>query len=313
VLVDRGRVAGVRLASGDELYARTVITSCNVKSVLTTLLPDGALPGRLVRRAEHIPTTGTRASSFKFDLALNGQVTLAEHQARRGDGVDLRTPALCYTTFEDHVAAWEACARGEIAERLPMITIIPTGADPTQAPDGQDTVWSWTGIAAGRPTQPWSEVGAAVAEREIGRAARFLGGLRQLEITRQVMTPTDFASRFRVPDGNVYHVDPTATRFGPLRPAVGFSGFTSPLEGLILSGGGMHPSAGICGVPGKLAAEAALAALRRAPGKRSPAAPSGRKPIAAGPEGVGAGTPFAEADGHPAAATAASTSHEAAG
>src|SRR5206468_2539500 len=83
---------------------------------------------------------------------------------RRGDGVDLRTPALCYTTFEDHVAAWEACARGEIAERLPMITIIPTGADPTQAPDGQDTVWSWTGIAAGRPTQPWSEVGAAVAE-----------------------------------------------------------------------------------------------------------------------------------------------------
>ena len=47
VLVDRGRVAGVRLASGDELYARTVITSCNVKSVLTTLLPNGALHAAL--------------------------------------------------------------------------------------------------------------------------------------------------------------------------------------------------------------------------------------------------------------------------
>ena len=155
-----------------------------------------------------------------------------------------------------------------------MITIVPTGADPTQAPDGQDTVWSWTGIAPVRPTLPWSDVGATVAEREIERAARFLGGLRELEIARQVMTPPDFAARFRVPDGNVYHVDPTATRFGPLRPAVGFSGYTSPVEGLILSGGGMHPSAGICGVPGKLAADAALAALRRAPGSQLPAAPS---------------------------------------
>jgi phytoene dehydrogenase-like protein len=82
------------------------------------------------------------------------------------------------------------------------------------------------------------------------------------------MTPPDFEERFRSPDGNVYHVDPTALRFGPLRPALGFSGFTTQIDGLILSGGGMHPSAGICGVPGKLAAEAVskqLAGVRRAP------------------------------------------------
>jgi phytoene dehydrogenase-like protein len=196
-------------------------------------------------------------------------VTLAEHQARRRDHVDLRKPALCYTTFEDHVAAWEASARGEIAERLPMITIIPTGADPTQAPDGQDTVWSWTGIAPVAPTVPWSDVGPSVAKREIDRAGRFLGGLQDLEIARQVMTPPDFADRFRVPDGNVYHVDPTAMRFGPLRPAVGFAGFASPIDGLILSGGGMHPSAGICGIPGKLAAEAALKQLGNGAGGSS--------------------------------------------
>jgi phytoene dehydrogenase-like protein len=149
-----------------------------------------------------------------------------------------------------------------------MITIIPTGADPTQAPEGQDTVWSWTGIAPARPAVPWSEVAAAVAEREIARAARFLGGLGAMEIARQVMTPPDFAARFRVPDGNVYHVDPTAMRFGPLRPAVGFAGFTSPIDGLILSGAGVHPSAGICGVPGKLAAAAALKELGRTPSTR---------------------------------------------
>ncbi len=70
----------------------------------------------------------------------------------------------------------------------------------------------------------------------------------------QVMTPDDFAERFRTPDGNVYHVDPTSTRFGPLRPALGLSSYRTPVEGLFVSGGGTHPSAGICGVPGQLAA-----------------------------------------------------------
>jgi len=257
ILVRGGRAAGVRLESGEELHASAVITTCNVKTALTDLLPDGALPARAARRAEHIPTAGTCASSFKVDMALSGRVELAEHQANRHDGVDLRKPALCYTTFEDHVTAWEACARGEVPENLPVITIIPTAADPTQAPDGQDTIWSWTGIAAAHPKVPWGEVESAAGQREVDRAARYLDGLRELEIARQVMTPPKFEERFRAPDGNVYHVDPTAMRFGPLRPGLGFAGYTAPIEGLFLSGGGMHPSAGICGVPGKLAAAAA--------------------------------------------------------
>jgi len=261
VLVSGGRAVGVRLEGGEEIRARAVITSSNVKTALTELVPAGALPASLVRRAQHIPTSGTSASSFKFDLALDGRVELREHQANRRDGVDLRKPALCYTSFEEHVAAWEACARGEHAAKLPMITILPTAADPSQAPDGKDTVWSWTGIAPAAPRDGWDAPAAAIAQREIDRAARFLDGLGALELARQVMTPPRFAERFRVPDGNVYHVDPTALRFGPLRPAVGLAGFTTPIAGLFLSGGGMHPSAGICGVPGKLAAEAALREL----------------------------------------------------
>jgi phytoene dehydrogenase-like protein len=258
ILVSGGRVHGVRLDTGEQIGASAVITTCNVKTTLTELLPDGTLDRRGRARAERIPTDGTRAGSFKFDLALRGRATLPAHE--RPD-VDLRKPALCYTTFEEHVAAWEACERGEIPAALPMITIIPTAADPTQAPDGQDTVWSWTGISAARPRIPWSEVKAAVADQEIARARRVLGGLDDLEIARQVMSVPDFADRFSAPDGNVYHVDPTALRFGPLRPAPGLAGFAGPADGLVLSGGGMHPSAGICGIPGKLAAETAGRAL----------------------------------------------------
>jgi len=271
ILVHNGRAYGVRVSGGEEIHASTVIAANNVKTTLTELLPEGTLPDHMLERARHIPTSSTHASSFKVDLALSGKLTLSAHQENRHDGIDLRRPGLVYGTFEDHVAAWAACARGELPEPLAGVGIIPSAADPSQAPEGQDTFWFWTGIAPANPTTPWKDLEDAAAESAINHASKVIGGLRELEIDRQVMTPPKFAERFRVPDGNVYHVDPIATRFGPMRPAPGYSGFTTPVDGLILSGGGMHPSAGICGTPGKLAAEVTLRALKskRGPGLRS--------------------------------------------
>lgn len=262
ILVQRGRAYGVRLEGGEEIYGEAVIAANNVKNTLTELLPEGALPEHMLERARHIPTSSTHASSFKVDVALNGKLTLSAHQENRKDGVDLRLPGLVYGTFEDHVAAWAACAKGELPEPLAGVGIIPSAADPTQAPEGQDTFWFWTGIAPSSARTPWPELEQEAAESAINHAAKVIDGLRELEIARQVMTPPKFAERFRAPDGNVYHVDPIATRFGPLRPAPGYAGFKTPVDGLILSGGGMHPSAGICGVPGKLAAEVALKTLK---------------------------------------------------
>jgi phytoene dehydrogenase-like protein len=256
------RAAGVRLESGRELRAKAVITTNNAKTVLTDWLPDGILPDRLARRAGHIPTAGTNASSFKVDVALRGQATLRTHQADRRDGVDLRQPALCYTTFDDHVAAWSDCARGVVPDPLPGFAILPTGIDPTQAPEGQDTFWFWSGIATAHPHIAWSKLAAPTADKVLARAGKYIDRLDELVIDQRVMTPVDVAERFRSPDGNVYHVDPIATRFGPLRPAAGFAGYKSPVAGLFVSGAGTHPSAGICGVPGKQAARSVLRALR---------------------------------------------------
>lgn len=263
ILIQGGRAHGVRLATGEEIFAGNVIAANNVKNTLTQLLPEGTLPPHLQERAEHIPTNSTHASSFKLDMALSGKLTLSAHQENRQDGVDLRKPGLVLGTFEDHVNAWASCARGVLPEPLAGVAIIPSAADPTQAPEGQDTFWFWTGIAPTDPHTPWSEMEDAAAEGVINHCSKTIEGLRELEIARQVMTPPKFAERFRSPNGNVYHVDPIAMRFGPLRPAVGFAGFRTPVQGLFLSGGGMHPSAGICGVPGKLAAEAALGSAKR--------------------------------------------------
>lgn len=263
ILVQSGRTHGVRLSDGEEIFAHSVIAANNVKATLTELLPEGNLPPHLRERAEHIPTSSTHASSFKLDMALSGRLTLNAHQENRKDGIDLRKPGLVLASFEDHVNAWAACARGDMPDPLTGVAIIPSAADPTQAPEGQDTLWFWTGIAPTAPRVPWELAADQAAEDAITHMSKYIDGIRELEIDRQVMTPPKFEERFRAPDGNVYHVDPIAMRFGPLRPATGFAGFRTPVDGLLLSGGGMHPSAGICGVPGKLAAEEALKFLKR--------------------------------------------------
>jgi phytoene dehydrogenase-like protein len=263
IVMAGGRAAGVRLESGQELRAGAVITTNNAKTVLTEWLPDGVLHNRLARRARHIPTAGTHASSFKVDVALSGRATLSAHQANRHDGVDLRQPALCFTTFDDHVAAWSDCARGHVPDPLPGFAILPTGMDPTQAPAGLDTFWFWSGISPVQPHLPWSGLAAPTADNVLALAGKYIDGLDELAIARRVMTPVDIAERFRAPDGNVYHVDPIATRFGPLRPAAGLAGYRTPVDGLFVSGASTHPSAGICGVPGKQAARSVLRTLRR--------------------------------------------------
>jgi phytoene dehydrogenase-like protein len=195
---------------------------------------------------------------MKINIALRGQLTLTRHSAWRGDDLDLRMPLTCWHTFEEHVAGWDAAVRGEWTARQPFLACIPTALDPTQAPDGQDTLWIWSGVVPNNSREPWDTAGQALYEKVIDDCTGYYDGIEDLIIDKEILTPDQIARRFNVSDGNVFHVDPSLQRFGPLRPAQGLADYDSPVEGLFLGGGGMHPSAGICGLPGQLAAHSVL-------------------------------------------------------
>lgn len=254
------RVTGVRLAGGEELTAReAVITTCNPKVTLTRLLPEGHLPERLRTRAEGIPTALAKATSLKINIALRGRLSLERHERWRGDGLDLRHPLCAWHTLEQHVAGWEAVTRDEWPDPVPLgCCTVPTATDPTQAPEGQDTFWLWSGVVPVFPRQPWEEVRERLTKQVLDDCEPYYGGLAELEIGRAVLGGPDLEKRFHAPHGNVYHVDPLLLRFGPLRPAMGFGSYKTPVPGLYLSGAGTHPTGGLCGLPGKLAAETVL-------------------------------------------------------
>jgi len=262
--VRSGRVTGVRLAGGEELTAhRAVVTACSPKTTLARLLPAGTLPEKLVPRVDHIPTKSTGATDYKLNIALRGRIGLPRHEKWRGDGLDLRLPCTTWHTHEQSLAAFDACIRGDVPDRVPGLSQVTTAFDPSMAPPGHDTFWFWTGLTPADPRDGWDTARDQITERVVKDVAQYFEGIEELEIARRPLAQPDLAKRFWAIDGNVYHVDPVITRFGPLRPAMGLAGYNTPVPGLFLTGSGTHPVAGISGMPGQNAAHAVLKTLRR--------------------------------------------------
>ena len=82
LLVDEGDIAGVRLTSGAELRAPTVLTATEPTQVLNKWLPAGALSERMAARASHIPTRSANCAHFKIQIAFRGQLQLKKHVTR---------------------------------------------------------------------------------------------------------------------------------------------------------------------------------------------------------------------------------------
>jgi phytoene dehydrogenase-like protein len=263
ILVRSGKTEGVRLQGGEEIHARAVLASCDPKQTLARLLPKGTLSDELARRAERIPTSTVEAATLKIDVAVSGRLALPRHNAWRKDGLDLRRPICSWHTFEEHVEAWDAVVGRRWPKQIPFIGIVPTAIDPTQAPEGQDTFWLWSGVVPAHPDRPWSEAREVIGQRVLRECATYYEGLDRLEIARSVRSGPELEERFHATDGNVYHVDPVAWRLGPLRPGFGFAGYETPVRGLFLSGAGTHPTGGISGIPGQLAARTVMRRLMR--------------------------------------------------
>ncbi|HEX6390394.1 MAG TPA: NAD(P)/FAD-dependent oxidoreductase, partial [Solirubrobacteraceae bacterium] len=267
ILTTGGRACGVRLASGEELAAGAVLSAMDPAKTLRDFLPAGALPDKLAQRVAQIPSENGGASYLTVHIAFSGQLDYSRLQARRDDALDLRHAALLTGSFEDMIDAVHACTSGRLPERMPVAMVLPTGPDPSQAPPGQDVIYLWTGWAPRHPPEGWDALAPRAGQAVVDAAARYVDGF-DLEIGRFVEPWTVLQERTHVPNGNPYYVDLLAQRNGPLRPALGLGGYTTPVEGLFLTGGGTHPGPSVSGLPGQIAARKLLATmpgLRRAP------------------------------------------------
>jgi phytoene desaturase len=232
VLVDGGRISGLRLADGSSVAADVVVSGADAASLYGGLVPRGrgtAAVRRDLGRSTH------SLSGFVLLLALRG-----------------RTPDLAHHTVlfpEDYDAEFDAVF-GTGRYRRPQPVEDPTvyvsaPDDPALRPD-QDSE-SWFVLVNAPRHDPergvdWDEPGLAdrYAQRVLEVMAR-----RGLDVRGRLRwcvarTPADLERETGSPGGSIYGTSSNGPRAAFLRPAN-----ASPVRGLFLVGGSAHPGGGL--------------------------------------------------------------------
>jgi len=254
---DGGRAVGVRLAGGETLQARAVVTAADPKRTLTRLVDPVVLGPHMVWRAGNIRTPGMTA---KVNLALSGTpmfVGADSHEQLAGR--ILIAPGIDYLE-----RSYDAAKYGRVAEEPFMEITIPSVADPSLAPEGQHVMSVLAQAAPYRLRDgDWSSERDRLGDLVVKTLERYAPGLGELVTAREVITPADMEDAYGLSGGHLYHAEHGMDSFFAWRPMLGHARYRFGLPGMYLAGSGAHPGGGITGGPGANAARAILADLRK--------------------------------------------------
>jgi phytoene dehydrogenase-like protein len=254
---DAGRAVGVRVAGGETLQARAVVTTADPKRTLTQLVDPVVLGPHMVWRAGNIRTPGVTA---KVNLALSGVPTFSgAESAEQLHGRIVIAPGIDYLE-----RAYDASKYGRIAEEPFMEVTIPSLADPSLAPEGRHVMSALVQSAPYRlRAGDWEAERDGLGDLVVKTLERYAPGLGDLVTAREVLSPADMERDYGLSGGHLYHAEHGMDSFFAWRPMLGHARYRFGPDGLYLAGSGAHPGGGVTGGPGANAAREILSDLRK--------------------------------------------------
>ena len=263
VIVEDGRAAGVRLASGDTVRARAVAANVGPKLLFRDLLPAGVIAPGLRDRFLAIKTG---SGTFRMNVALAelpdftclpGKIAATHH----GSGIVIG-PTIGYLDRAWLDARLHGWSLAPIVEML-----IPSTLDASLAPAGQHVASLFVQHVAPRLPAPrtWEDdaEARAFADLVIETVTAHAPNFKASVLGRQILSPLDLERRFGLIDGDIFHGQLSLDQLFSLRPVLGHADYRMSLPGLYLCGSGAHPGGGVTGAPGHNAAREILRDLRR--------------------------------------------------
>jgi phytoene dehydrogenase-like protein len=260
-----GRATGVILDNGDEITAKTLVTSLHPKTAFLDHVGRENLPEDFVGDIERWKT---RSGVVKINLALgelpdftaNPGTHLQEHHT----GSVEMAPSMEYIE-----RAFTDAREGRPAARPFSDGVIPTAFDKTLAPEGYHIMSLFTQwVPATWNTEPHREELEKYADRVIDTYNEVAPNFKAAILHRDVVGPYDMEHDYGLIGGNIFHGELSLEQLFHLRPAPGFADYRTPVPGLYYASSATHAGGGVCGIPGMQAAKAAIAD-RRASRSRS--------------------------------------------
>ncbi|MFF3492747.1 phytoene desaturase family protein [Streptomyces sp. NPDC002795] len=189
------------------------------------------------------------ASVFKVDYALDGPVPWTAKEARVAGTVQVGP----YRS--DIARALNAASREGRGPEAPfLITVQPTVADPTRAPEGKHTFWAYGHVPNG-----WDGDLTDAIERQL---ERFAPGFRDLVLARATAGPPELAVRNANYVGGDIASGAASGLQLLLRPKLSLSPYTTPHPAVYICSSASPPGPGVHGMSGHNAAKAVWRRLR---------------------------------------------------
>ena len=259
VLVDGGKAAGVRLASGEEVIAGTVIANVGPKLLYERLIDTGDLTPEFHRR---IRAFKAGSGTFRMNVALSELprfTALPEPGEHHQAGIIL-APTLDYMDRAFTDAKIHGWSKRPIVEML-----IPSTIDDSLAPPGQHVASLFCQQFA--PELPpnsdgsardWDDEEDEAAETIIDTVEAAAPGFRNSILGTMILSPKGLERKFGLAGGDIMHGNMTLDQLWAARPVLGNAAYRGPIRGLYMCGAGTHPGGGVTGAPGHNAAREIL-------------------------------------------------------
>jgi phytoene dehydrogenase-like protein len=255
VLVDGGKVAGVRLEGGEEVIADRVISNVGPKLLYERMFDENDLTSEFKRRIK-----GFKAGSgtFRMNVALSELprfTCLPETGEHHQSGIII-APTLDYMDRAFIDAKQFGWSKKPIVEML-----IPSTVDDSLAPAGQHVASLFCQQFA--PELPngrdWDAEEGKAADTIIDTVEAYAPGFRASILGRQILSPKGLERKFGLAGGDIMHGNMSLDQLWSARPVLGNGAYRGPLKGLYMCGAGSHPGGGVTGAPGHNCAHEVLA------------------------------------------------------
>jgi phytoene dehydrogenase-like protein len=259
-----GRVAGVTLASGEEIDAATVVTTAHPQISFLRLIDPAALPAGF---RDDIRRWHTRSGTVKINLVLDRLPVFASHP--EPDPQVYGGTIVLAESLDDVEAAFQQAVAGQPAS-VPFADIcIPSVLDDSLAPPGQHVMSLFTQwVPHTYADAPDEAALAAYADRVIARVEAVAPGFTSSVRHRQVIGPRQMQEEYGLVGGNIFHGELSLGQMFHARPAAGYADLRTPVRGLYQAGSATHGGGGVTGIPGRNVVRQILADRRAARWRR---------------------------------------------
>ena len=245
IIVKGRKATGVMLASGEQIYAKAVVSNLDAKRTFLSLMDANDIPADLVKRAENFKIRG---SSGKVNIALDG---MPEFPALP-KGSPLTLGHMHFTdTLERLERAYDDWKDDRWSQDPYVDMVIPTQYDPTMAPPGKHMMSVFVQYCPVEADGGWTDAkrdafGAAV----IDQIADYSPNFKDLILHAEIRTPRELEAEVGLTEGNIFQGELTLDQLMFNRPFPGYAQYRGPVKNMYMCSSSNHPGGGVMGAPG---------------------------------------------------------------